>query len=253
MKSDVTERVDEQAAKTPVGVVGAVRAFAVMSGGPTIGMLAALASAWSAAGALRHRRRMPPVAACTIAAVVAYLTVFRPWSRRWGTTPEETTMGLPGDELVATPGIMMTRAVTIEAPADEVWAWLAQIGQDRAGFYSYEWLENLAGCQMRNAERIHPQWQQRAVGDTIRLHPATGLTLARFEPGHSYAFEGGWYFALQPINPTRTRLLARSRVPRGLPSIAYAAFIELPHFVMERKMLLGIKTRAEHATVREHR
>jgi hypothetical protein len=64
----------------------------------------------------------------------------------------------------------------------------------------------------------------------------------------SYAFEGGWYFALEPMPGGRTRLLARTRVPHGLPSLAYAIFIELPHFIMERKMLLGIKWRAEHAT-----
>ena len=128
---------------------------------------------------------------------------------------------------------------------EAVWAWLAQIGQDRGGFYSYQSLENLAGCNLHNADRIHPEWQLRVVGETVRLHPATGLKLARFEPGHSYAFEGGWYFALQPVDHTRTRLFARSRVPRGLPSLAYAVFIELPHFIMERKMLLGIKARAE--------
>jgi hypothetical protein len=130
----------------------------------------------------------------------------------------------------------MTRAVTINAPLDEVWAWLAQIGQDRGGFYSYEWLENLAGCRMRNADRIHPDWQRRAIGDTVLLHPSTGLKVARFEPPRSYAFEGGWYFALEQVNETTTRLLARSRMPRGLASLAYAGFIELPHFIMERKM-----------------
>jgi hypothetical protein len=77
--------------------------------------------------------------------------------------------------------------------------------------------------------------------------------LARFEPGHSYAFEGAWYFALQPLDASSTRLLARSRVLRGLPSVAYAVFIELPHFIMERKMLLGIKTRAECAALEQHR
>jgi hypothetical protein len=181
----------------------------------------------------------------TITALLAYVTILRPWSRRWGASLEETTMPLPGDELVEDPGIMMTRAVTIEAPVDAVWAWLAQIGQDRGGFYSYEWLENLAGCEMHNADQVHPEWQRRVVGETVRLHPATGLKVARFEPGRSYAFEGGWYFVLQPISPTRSRLLARSRVPRGLPRIAYVVFIELPHFIMERKMLDGIRVRAE--------
>ncbi len=244
--SDASEPVAERAV-TPVGVVGTVRAFAVMSSGPTVGTLAVLASGWSVSRALWHRRRPTPAAALSVAAAIAYLTTLRPWSRRWGATHDEVMIPLPGDELVETPGIVMTRAVTVDAPIAEVWAWLAQIGQDRAGFYSYEWLENLAGCRMRNADRIHPEWQRRAIGDMVLLHPATGLKVARFEPSRSFAFDGGWYFALEPRNDTSTRLLARSRVPRGLPSLAYAIFVEVPHFIMERKMLLGIKARAEAA------
>ena len=75
--------------------------------------------------------------------------------------------------------------------------------------------------------------------------PRTASPIARFERNRSYAFAGGWYFVLEPVDPHHTRLIARTRVPRGLPSIAYATFVELPHFVMERKMLLGIKERAE--------
>ena len=82
------------------------------------------------------------------------------------------------------------------------------------------------------------------VGETILLHPASGLKLARFDPNRALAFEAGWYFALEPVDG-RTRLIARGRVPRGLGSLAYAVLLELPHFVMERKMLLGIKERAE--------
>ena len=137
-----------------------------------------------------------------------------------------------------------TRAVTVDAPVEEVWPWLAQIGQDRGGFYSYAWLENLAGCRLRNAHRIHPEWQHSEIGETILLHPASGLKLAGFDPNRALAFEAGWYFALEPADG-RTGLIARGRVPRGLGSLAYAVLLELPHFVMERKMLLGIKERAE--------
>jgi hypothetical protein len=153
---------------------------------------------------------------------------------------------LPGDELVERPGIQTTRAVTVEVPVEAVWPWLAQIGQDRAGFYSYEWLENLAGCRMRNADRIHPEWQQRAVGETVLLHPASGLKLLRFEPPRVYALDGGWHFVLEPLG-ARTRLIARGRYRRGLVSVAYGLLLEIPHFVMERKMLLGIKERAERS------
>jgi len=81
------------------------------------------------------------------------------------------------------------RAVQIAAPAHVVWPWIAQIGQDRGGFYSYTWLENLAGCRMHNADRIHPEWQQRAAGETVLLHPASGLKVMRFEPGSALVLE----------------------------------------------------------------
>jgi hypothetical protein len=229
------------------GLVSVIRGFGMMSGGPLLLLAGSIASVVAAARALVHRRRVPSASRVAIAGLVAYVTVLLPWSRKWGATADEARKRLPGDELVDDAGLMTTRAVTIDAPVDEVWAWMAQIGQDRGGFYSYEWLENLAGCQMRNADRIHPEWQHRDVGETVRLHPATGLKLARFEPGRSYAFDGGWCFALEPIDG-RTRLIARTRVPRGVASLAYAALIEPPHFIMERKMLLGIKARAEAAT-----
>jgi hypothetical protein len=225
----------------------AVRAFGVMSGGPIVVLLLALASVWLVVHALVDGDAPPWPAIVGVAAIAGYVVVLRPWTRRWGTTRAELQKVLPGDELVRRPGVTMTRAVTVDAPVDAVWPWLAQIGQDRGAFYSYAWLENLAGCRLRNADRIHPEWQHRDVGDTVLLHPLSGIRLARFDRNRSYAFEGGWYFALEPLPNDRTRLYARSRVPRGLASLAYAVFIEFPHFVMERKMLLGIKARAEHA------
>ena len=206
-------------------------------------------AAWSVATcarAVRAGRRPGSLALAGTGALVGYLCVVRPWLLHWGATAEEQSKSLPGDELVDRPGIQTTRAVTVEAPMEQVWPWLAQIGQDRGGFYSYEWLENLAGCQMRNADRIHPEWQQRRVGDTVLLHPASGLKLVRFDPPRAYAFEGGWYFALEP-DDGRTRVIARGRYTRGLASVVYGLLLEIPHFVMERKMLLGIKQRAERS------
>ena len=193
-----------------------IRAFSVMSGGPAVLLGFVGAGAWRTARALRRGRRPPLVAVAGVAALVGYVGGFRPWTRRWGATAEDVTRSLPGDELVPDPGVTMTRAVTIDAPVAGVWPWLAQIGQDRGGFYSYEWLENLAGCRLRNADRVHPEWQQRDIGDTVLLHPLNGIPLARFEPERSYAFEGGWYFALEPIGPSRTRLFARAVASRGV-------------------------------------
>jgi hypothetical protein len=87
---------------------------------------------------------------------------------------------------------------------------------------------------------------ERAVGNTVKLHWASGLKLARFEPPRAYCFEGGWFIVLEPCNG-RTRLIARGRFPHGVFSLAYAVLLEVPHFIMERKMLLSIKERAEGA------
>ena len=221
----------------------AVRAFGVMVGGPILLAGAATLGIGSAGRATARRRRPGPVALAGVAGLAAYALLARPWLQNWGSSEYERSTPLPGDELVPDPGIQTTRAVTIDAPVDEVWPWVAQIGQDRAGFYSYEWLENLAGCQMRNADAVNPDWQQREVGETVLLHPSSGLRLERFEPHRSYAFKG-WYFALKE-DGERTRLLARGRSRKGFASTVYALLLELPHFVMERKMLLGIKKRAE--------
>ena len=204
-------------------------------------------AAWSVAACLRALsggRRPAPLASVGTGAVVAYLAVVRPWLLHWGAAVEERSRALPGDELVENVGVQTTRAVTVEAPVEAVWPWLAQIGQDRGGFYSYEWLENLAGCRMRNADRIHPEWQQRVVGETVLLHPASGLRLLRFEPPRVYALDGGWHFLLE-AQGGQSRLIARGRYRLGLVSVAYGLLLEIPHFVMERKMLLGIKERAE--------
>ena len=190
-------------------------------------------------------RTLRPLAGLGVATAAAYLMAGRPRLRRWGATDDEVHRRLPGDELVPEPGIEATWAVTIDAPVEAVWPWLAQSGQDRGGFYSYEWLENLAGCEMRNADRIHPEWQRRVVGETIRLHPAYGLKVAHFDPNRALVMDGWGAFVVEPIDGNGTRLISRSRVPRGWAALRYALLLEIPHFVMQRKMLLGIKSRAE--------
>jgi hypothetical protein len=224
-----------------------VRGFGVMLGGSLALAGAAAWSAGSAGRALARGTRPRPFALAGAAGAVAYILLVRPSLLNWGARPEERLKVLPGDELVEPSGVQTTRAVTIEAAVEEVWPWLAQVGQDRGGFYSYEWLENLAGCRMRNADRIHPEWQNREIGETVKLHWASGLKLARFEPNRVYGFQG-WYFVIEPEG-ANTRLIARGRYSRGLASVAYALLLELPHFIMERKMLLGIKERAERRRV----
>jgi hypothetical protein len=218
--------------------------------GPSVVLdVAAAAGVASTVRALARRRRPPGPAVLATALVSAYLAAVRPWMLHWGATTEETHKPLPGDELVPNPGSQSTRAVTVDAAVGAVWPWLAQVGQDRAGFYSYEWLENLAGCRMRNAEQVHAEWQERAIGDTVYLHHAYGLPVARFERDGVLALMGWGAFVVEPLEGERTRLLARGRTARGPAVILNALLIEIPHFVMERKMLLGIKRRAERASV----
>jgi len=195
----------------------------------------------------RAARFFAPIAGLGVAATAAYLVAVQPRLRRWGATDDEVVRPLPGDELVPDPAIEATWAITIDAPVEEVWPWLAQIGQDRGGFYSYEWLENLAGCKLRNADRIHPEWQQRTVGELVPLHPANSLPVACFEPGRALVLDGWGAFVVEPIDDQRTRLIARSRVGRGWIAVMYRLLVEIPHFIMQRKMLLGIKERAERS------
>jgi hypothetical protein len=171
--------------------------------------------------------------------------VLRPRHLRWGAEPGDEERALPGDELLPESGTQILHALTIDAPVEKVWPWLAQLGQDRGGFYSYEWLENLAGCEMHNADHVHPEWQQREPGETVHLHPAGGLRVSVFEPGRALGLEGWGTFALEPLGRERTRLIARGGVPRGVGAVAYGLLMEIPHFLMERRMLLGIKERAE--------
>jgi hypothetical protein len=192
------------------------------------------------------RRRVPhPVALGVCLATAVYARVVRPWHLRWGAEARDLERPLPGDEFLPAEGTEIVNAVTIDAPPERVWPWLAQIGQDRGGFYSYEWLENLAGCQMRNADRIHPEWQQRQIGDTVFLHPAGGMEVTVFEPGRAIGLKGWGTFVLEPTSAGRTRLIAKGRAARSPIAAAYAVLMEIPHFLMERRMLLGIKQRAE--------
>jgi hypothetical protein len=102
---------------------------------------------------------------------IAYHRFLRPWHQHWGMTSDELSRSWPGDELVPNACGDATHAITINAPASQIWPWIVQIGQDRAGFYSYTQLENLAGCEMRNAGQIVPEWQERQVGDMVWMTP----------------------------------------------------------------------------------
>jgi hypothetical protein len=195
------------------------------------------------------------------------LAAGRRW-RDWGATKAECGRRLPGDELVAEPADVTTRAVTIHAPAEQVWPWLAQIGQDRAGLYSYDWLENLLGLRIHSVGEIHEEWQHLQVGDTVRLVPAgwlgmrggVALPVARVDPGRALVlrqqppalpWNAVWSFHLVPKGPARCRLISRSRsARRGRLARLAAQLMDPIALVMTRRMLLGIKARAERHQAR---
>ncbi|MGD9736024.1 MAG: hypothetical protein AB7V58_10520 [Solirubrobacterales bacterium] len=242
-----------EATRDHAGPLALARALVVTFGGSALLSAAVLAAGCELGRAALAGRRPARAAVWTAAAAVAYETTLAPWMRGWGSTAAERRRELPGDDALPAPGTEITQAVTIAAPPEAVWPWLAQIGQDRGGFYSYEWLENLAGCEMRNADRVHPEWQHREVGEPVTLHPAApGLPVTRFEPGRAIGLEGWGVFLVEPApGGSGTRLIAYGRIPRGSASVFYRSLLEIPHFVMQRAMLLGIKRRVESAVAAE--
>jgi hypothetical protein len=197
--------------------------------------------------------------AVPLAALLTLKALGRRWMADWGATTEELAARLPGDELIEGTDLTTTRAVTVYARAADIWPWIAQLGQGRGGFYSYDALENLAGCDIHSADRIVPEWQDVVVGAEVRLAPELALTVAAVEPGRSLVLRGGvpmgqtsspfdftWAFVLNEEPDGTTRLVSRERYEYLR---WWSAFVVEPtsviSFVMSRKMLRGIAERAE--------
>jgi hypothetical protein len=223
---------------------------------------AALERAVQPLGPSRARRhRIGGVLATGAILYTALVIGSRPWYMTWGTWPDERQAPLPGDDLVEVANYRSDHAITIRAPADTVWMCLAQIGQDRAGFYSYDGLERLFGADIHNADRIHPEWQRVQAGDLVRavqpdylggrLGRDVGWRVAEVVPGRAIVLRGWGAFVVQPVDSLTTRLHIRIRgdgMPRPLSPIVGPLgllLFEPAHFIMQRGMLLGIKARAE--------
>jgi hypothetical protein len=180
---------------------------------------------------------------------------------RWGATDAEIADVQPGDDLIVDANVTATRAITIQRSSNAVWPWIVQLGQGRGGFYSYDRLENLLGFDIHSADRVVPDWQQLEVGDEVHLAATVGLKAVIVEPGRALVlqgslpiarrppFESTWAFILSEQLDGTTRLISRERYSYKR---WWAPFVVEPtqaaSFVMSRKMLLGIRDRAERSS-----
>lgn len=184
--------------------------------------------------------------------VAVYWMGIHPWMTNWGSTPAERQMALTGDELKPGSAGQSTLAITINAPPEVIWQWLVQVGQDRAGYYSYTWLENLVGADIHNADVIHLEWQHLAVGDGWRLVPAGYLwglgkdavsPVVISEPGKALVLDMFGAHVVTPIDEHSSRLFVRGQ--SGPANLATTMFMDPVVFTLYRRMLLGLKARAE--------
>ena len=205
---------------------------------------------------MRARSGMAAVGGLALAAALEVVTypLWRPWCLTWGATGGEAALVLPGDELLAEPDLITTRAVAVDAPPSAIWPWLVQMGPGRGGAYTYDWIENLFGLGMHSADEVLPQYQDLKTGDAWRLgRGGPVLRVAVLEPQRSMVVRSDdgswvWAFALIPAGQG-TRLISRNRIATPgfsrLMRAFYTYAMEPGSLIMERKMLLGIKQRAE--------
>lgn len=212
-----------------------------------------------------------------------YLAAIRPRQRSWGIDPQEAAKELPGDDVIADPTVVDTRGITIAAPVERIWPWLVQMGYGRAGWYSYDRLDN----EGESSHRIVPELQHLEVGDVVPTHPGGGFRVESLEPQHHLVlsldpelmqghgapelggdavtprsleatgklsdlampeFRGSWTFVLEPVDEGHTRLIERFRVHApagGVVQKAAMPVLGLGVFAMTRRQLLGIRERAE--------
>jgi hypothetical protein len=202
----------------------------------------------------------------------AYGTVVRPRLLRWGALGEEVRDPYPGADLVPAGKRTATMAVTIDAPPSRVWPWLVQMGCDRAGWYSWDRLDNRG---VASAQRIHAEWQSLSIGDHLASTPSGGswFTVAALEPQRFLALRASidlrgrpfdpagprprfysdstWCFLLEELRGGRTRLVVSgftSASPRPLSAIANVLFWEPAHWIMQNRQFAGLKQRVERAS-----
>ena len=191
---------------------------------------------------------------------IVVVVLLMPWMVRWGASAEETSASLPGDELVLSPNLGYTRAVSVNASPEQIYPWIVQIGAGKGSWYSYDWFEtSVLRCQNSNADRIHEEWQGLKVGDKVKMCPDENMPpaylVAAMDPdqaivlGHQEddRWVEVWQFILVPQEDGSTRLVTRSRSEMGG---WFWHIIRPGEFVMTRGMMLGIRERAEELAAR---
>lgn len=187
-----------------------------------------------------------------VALASVFFLVYRPWQLGWGSTEEERERPMPGDGELFNSSFTATRAITVHARPEDVWPWLVQIGFGRAGWYSYDWLDNLG---KPSADRIIPELQAIQIGDWIpmsgKVDERTAFRVRAFEPNQMLLWtkpDSTWSWVLEPLDAERTRIISRLRChhePGSLLGLAGILLMELGDFPMFRKLLLNLKRRAE--------
>ena len=194
--------------------------------------------------------RLRRVSLAVVALAVVYVGLLRRPILTWGATDAEADGRLPGDELLEDADGIATRAVDIDAPAAAVWPWIARMGPaPRGGAYTYDWVENLLGLNMHSADEVLPEFQHPEVGDEIG-YGENVMRVERVDPQEVLAWRAShgnwvWTFILRERDG-RTRLISRNRF--RLPTLGARIGMvpmEAASLVMERKMLFGMKERAE--------
>jgi len=198
---------------------------------------------------------MVPTLLVILTSAMLYWLLIRRWMSRWGATSSDLSRFMAGDSLLVDPTYSGTMAVSIDTPPDDIWPWLVQIGYQRGGLYSYDWLDRLFGYLDRpSATRILPEFQHLAVGNEIPLGHGPSWPVAVVEPRRALVldmrnlagFDWVWQFGLYPADEKRTRLVSRSRVrTQTVWPRLFTYAIEPAGFLMTRRMLLGLKERAE--------
>jgi hypothetical protein len=190
-------------------------------------------------------------------ASAVYAFMIRPWMLGWGSTGEERTGPLPGDDMDPDAAYVTTRATTIRAPATAVWPWLVQMGEDRAGFYTHNWVERLLRSGIPDTAEIRPEWQRLQVGDLVRTNrdiggKPMGWPVVALDPGRSLVVgskgmpAGTYAFVVQPIDDGTSRLIVRDRARWRWREWPFATLVYEPlHAYMETGLIRGVRQRAE--------